>query len=239
MLAKQKTGLGHRVAKRRAKLGITQDALAEAVGMRQPSIVAIESGKVDRPKRLLEIAAALRTTQEWLLDGKGPEDVDGDDGRPVPQEFEQRPTGGIVEIDIRAGLGGGGVAGYEVRWDGVHADPVKEETWHFPSRFMREELRAPQDRIIILETNGDSMSPTILSGDRVIVDTGHCVPSPDGIYALRDRFGAIVVKRLQVLRRGDPPRIMVISDNTHHQNEEVGADEIEIVGRVLWGLKRL
>ena len=83
------------------------------------------------------------------------------------------------------------------------------------------------------------MSPTILSGDRVIVDTGHRIPSPDGIYAVRDRYGSIVVKRLQVLRSGDPPRIKIISDNAHHALEEVGADEIAIVGRVLWALKRL
>jgi phage repressor protein C with HTH and peptisase S24 domain len=85
------------------------------------------------------------------------------------------------------------------------------------------------------------MSPTIQSGDRVIIDTDHRVPSPDGLYAIRDRFGSIVVKRLQVLRRGDPPIVKIISDNPHHGEEEVSAEEIEtaIIGRVLWGLKRL
>lgn len=154
--------------------------------------------------------------------------------------IEDRPRDGIVEIDVRAGLGGGGTTeGREVRHDGNYADPVKSEAWHFPSRFMREEVRAPENRVIVIETEGDSMSPTILSGDRVIVDTGHRLPSPDGIYAIRDRYGAIVVKRLQVLRRGDPPVIRIISDNKAHDPEDVGADEIAIVGRVLWGLKRL
>ncbi len=116
---------------------------------------------------------------------------------------------------------------------------VKPEAWKFPARFIREELRASEDRIIIMETSGDSMAPTILSGDRVVIDTSHRVPSPDGIYAVRDRYGNIVVKRLQVLRRGEPPIIRIISDNKSHDPEDVGADEIAIVGRVLWGLKRL
>ena len=52
----------------------------------------------------------------------------------------------------------------------------------------------------MLDTNGDSMAPTILSGERVVVDTGHKTPTPDGLYAIRDTFGSIVVKRLQVMR---------------------------------------
>lgn len=83
------------------------------------------------------------------------------------------------------------------------------------------------------------MLPTISPGDRVLVDSAHTVPTPDGIYAIRDRYGSIVVKRLQTLRRGDPPVIRMISDNKSHDPEDVGADEITIVGRVLWGLRRL
>jgi phage repressor protein C with HTH and peptisase S24 domain len=162
----------------------------------------------------------------------------------IPSEeilLDERPTAerpdGILEIDVRAGMGGGGtVEGREVVFHGNTADPVKEEAWHFPAQFMREEVRAPQNRVIVIETQGDSMAPTLLSGDRVVVDTGHKVPSPDGIYAVRDPYGYIVVKRLQTMRGG---KIRVISDNKAHEPEDFGAEEIAIVGRVLWGLKRL
>jgi phage repressor protein C with HTH and peptisase S24 domain len=142
----------------------------------------------------------------------------------------------VQEIDVRAGMGGGGLLTHEVRQHGDAVDPVKSETWSFPSEFMRQELRVPAARLIVIETQGDSMTPTILPGERVLVDTGHQVPSPDGIYALRDRFGAIVVKRLQSHRR--QARITIISDNPHHPAEEVGLDEIAIVGRVIGGWKR-
>jgi len=239
MIAK-KHAIGPRIAALRAEMGISQTELADAVEMKQQGIAAIEAGGVKRPGKLREIAAALRTSQDWLLTGKGPKAVDGRDDRPIELEGNQRPTGGIIEIDVRAGLGGGGsLEGREVVHDGEYADPVKDEAWKFPARFMREEVRATESQVRILETHGDSMEPTIGSGERIIIHTGMKIPSPDGIFALRDTFGNIIAKRLQVLRKGDPPRVLVISDNKAHPTEEVGLDEIHIVGRVLWGLKRL
>ena len=234
--------IGPRIAALRSELGISQTDLAAAVEMKQQGIAAIEAGGVKRPGKLREIAAALRTRQEWLLTGKGPKHIDGDDDRQISNDDadHQRPKNGILEIDVRAGLGAGGsTEGREVRHDGDYADPVKPESWKFPSHFMREEIRATENQVIILETDGDSMQPTIGSGERIIVHTGMRQPSPDGIFALRDTFGNIIAKRLQVLRKGDPPRVLVISDNKAHATEEVGLDEIHIVGRVLWGLKRL
>jgi len=240
-MKKAKHSIGPRIAALRVERGISQTELAEAVDMTQQGIQSIEAGGVKRPGKLREIARVLRTTEDYLLTNKGAKNV-GDDNNSDPTDFDgdSRPEDGIIELDVRAGMGGGGtMEGREVRHDGQYADPVKGEAWRFPSRFVREELRTTENRIVILETSGDSMAPTILSGDRVIVDTGHRIPSPDGIYAIRDMFGSIVVKRLQVLRSGDPPRMKVISDNENHPDEEVGVDQIGIVGRVLWSLKRL
>jgi transcriptional regulator with XRE-family HTH domain len=145
--------------------------------------------------------------------------------------------GQVPELDTRAGLGGGGVPAREVRKDGRHADPIKSEGWLFPASFVREQLHASPGRLLVLDTNGDSMAPTILSGERVIVDTGHRTPTPDGLYAIRDTFGSIVVKRLQVMRSTKPPRVKIISDNPNHNNEEAPLNDLEIVGKVLCCLK--
>lgn len=242
-MKKPKYAVGPRIAARRGERGISQAELAEAVDMTQQGIQSIEAGTVKRPKKLREIAAALDCKETWLLEGKGAanvsDDVIGFHEDQSPFEGE-RPRSGIMEIDVRAGLGGGGTTeGREVRHDGNYSDPVKSEAWQFPARFMREEIRANESQVIIIETDGDSMEPTIGSGERIIVHTGIRHPSPDGIFALRDAFGNIVAKRLQVLRKGDPPRVLIISDNKSHATEEVGLDEINIVGRVLWALKRL
>jgi transcriptional regulator with XRE-family HTH domain len=147
------------------------------------------------------------------------------------------PKGQIPELDMRAGMGGGGVPSREVRKDGRHSDPFKSEGWVFPTSFVREHLHSAPARLLVLETNGDSMAPTILSGERVIVDTGHRTPTPDGLYAIRDTFGAIVVKRLQAVRGSKPTRVKIISDNPNHNNEESPLGDLVIVGKVLSCLK--
>ena len=126
----------------------------------------------------------------------------------------------MPELDTRAGLGGGGVPAREVRKDGRHADPLKAEGWVFPASFVREQLHTSPSRLLVLDTTGDSMAPTIVSGERVIVDTGHKTPTPDGLYAIRDTFDCIVVKRLQVMRSSRPTRVKIISDNPNHPSEE-------------------
>jgi phage repressor protein C with HTH and peptisase S24 domain len=80
------------------------------------------------------------------------------------------------------------------------------------------------------------MAPTVMSGDRVVIDTGHKTQTPDGLYAIRDTFENIVVKRLQAVRSAKP-RVRIISDNPNHAAEEVPLHELEIFGKVLCCLK--
>ena len=244
MPKKTVSGLGKRIAQAREAAGITSHAqLARVLGVTRSTVSQWES-EITSPAsaKLRKIAIETGVDSDWLATGRGKIFVD-DAGSLSVNDFDDtpaRPKSGILEIDVRAGLGGGGTMDdREVRHDGIYADPIKDESWRFPARFMREEMRISANRAIIIETSGDSMAPTIMSGDRVIVDTGHRLPSPDGIYAIRDRYGTIIVKRLQVLRRGDPPVLRIISDNRAHDPEDVGADEIAIVGKVIWGFKRL
>jgi phage repressor protein C with HTH and peptisase S24 domain len=243
MAPKKKHAIGARVALRRGELGISQPKLAAAIGMKQQGILSIERGDVERPRKLRELSRALRTSDEWLLTGKGQKVVDSDDDRAVPAEFDDYTVpSGIQEIDVRAGMGGGGnLEGRAVRHMGDHSDPVKPEGWHFPRSFVREELRTSESRIIIVETQGDSMMPTIHPGERVVVDTGHITPSPDGVYAIRDHFDQIQVKRLQVMSRGEPPSVLIISDNPAHKVDEENLEELQtrIIGRVICCMRRV
>lgn len=236
------THMGDRLKRARQNHFESARRAALRFGWPPSTYAAHENGQNDfSPEDAKKYAKAFKTSASWLLTGEGLEGMfDGSNIEVNDPDYEPRPVDGILEIDVRAGLGGGGTTeGREVRHDGDYADPVKPESWKFPARFMREEIRAPESQVIILETDGDSMEPTIGSGERIIVHTGMRTPSPDGVFALRDRFGNIIAKRLQVLRSGDPPRVLIISDNKAHAPEEVGLDEIAIVGRVLWVLKRL
>ena len=239
------TTLGSRLREAREAAGF-KSARAAAIrhGWKVSTYSAHENGQNEYgPDEAKSYSKAFKTKASWLLTNEGEPPARKHAPQPdIEPEFLGdfgSDDGGIVEIDVRAGMGAGEFSDREVRVNGELRDRVKSESWHFPETFVRGDLRSSPNRIIIAETQGDSMLPTIQPGERVVIDTAHNLPSPDGIYAIRDRYEGIQVKRLQVLRRGDPPRILIISDNEAHPNEEVGADEIAIVGRVICSLRRL
>jgi phage repressor protein C with HTH and peptisase S24 domain len=91
----------------------------------------------------------------------------------------------------------------------------------------------------VVEAEGDSMAPTITSGEKVIVDISHKTLSPDGLYAIRDSFDNFIIRRLQLLRAAQQSQVKIISDNPKHAAEEVALDEVEFVGKALCVFKLL
>lgn len=148
---------------------------------------------------------------------------------------------GIAEIDIRAGMGGGGVACAQNVTDEfgstVAADDVKA-IWDLPAEYLVHELRVAPGQARIVEVQGDSMEPTLRTGDRVMINLADQRPSPPGIFAVWDGFG-VVVKRIEPIPNSEPPTLRLISDNAHHGVYERTIDEVNIIGRVVWFSRRL
>lgn len=62
--------MGKRIADRRKKMGMTQEALAEAGGLTTQFVSYAESGKRGmRPENLMRIADALNVSTDYLLTG--------------------------------------------------------------------------------------------------------------------------------------------------------------------------
>lgn len=84
----------------------------------------------------------------------------------------------------------------------------------------------------LIKVSGDSMEPTLLSGDLVLVDhSRNTIASQDGIYAISIDH-EILIKRLHLLYQDS--KILVISDNKQYPPQEIGADKITINGKVIW-----
>lgn len=64
-----KTTLAGRVHERMTYLDINQEELAEKVGISQPSVQRILSGKTLNPKKIIEISKVLKVSPEWLATG--------------------------------------------------------------------------------------------------------------------------------------------------------------------------
>ncbi|MDR1286782.1 MAG: LexA family transcriptional regulator [Treponema sp.] len=83
------------------------------------------------------------------------------------------------------------------------------------------------ENIAALEVDGDSMEPTLHRGDMVVCDS--CGWSGEGIYAVR-MGGSGFVKRLTKA----PGKVVVLSDNPKYppREESEGSEDFSIVGRV-------
>ncbi len=62
--------LGARARARREELGLTQEQLAKLVGVSQSAVWLLEADRTAKPRFIVEYAEALKTSTEYLLQGK-------------------------------------------------------------------------------------------------------------------------------------------------------------------------
>jgi phage repressor protein C with HTH and peptisase S24 domain len=127
------------------------------------------------------------------------------------------------------------------RFDNAAIDEGFEEVkqvWYFPENVIRHEFRARTADLRMVTIDGDSMEPLLASGDRVLIDTSQRVPVPPGIFVIWDGIG-LVAKRIEHEPNSDPPLMVIKSVNPEYQTYERTADEVHLIGRVVWTLRRL
>lgn len=150
--------------------------------------------------------------------------------------FRGAPEGTSPQIDITGGMGAGGLSivseGVPGHKGMTFAADAVSDYWRLPPAIYTSLGLHPQDTVFV-PVQGDSMYPTLEEGDVVVVDTRHRWPSPDGIYAILDEIGGLVIKRLEVSQENGENVIRIISDNTRHRIKEKNPDDVFIVGRVL------
>lgn len=202
------------LAEIRKSRGLSRAQLADLMNTTEVSI-----GRYEREDSRLNIplmerlAEALGTTVGEIV---GSEPVS--DGSSVQ----------IPEYDVRVSAGGG-----------FHIDTeTQKDTWPFSRSYIEGELRLNTSQLVILEVIGDSMAPTLQSGDRVLVNMADTRISQPGIFVLWDGDGT-VVKRLEMIPGSEPAKIRRISDNPLHGDYEVLAQETNIIGRVVWYARRM
>jgi transcriptional regulator with XRE-family HTH domain len=209
---------------------MSRTELVERTGISKQQLSRLENGQIRlRLDHLKPFAAVLGYSPEQILlwgrlphGLEGPSESDDRRGDTGGKSAASKRPGEVREIDTRAPLARGRVV-----------PRFKSEHWLFPESFVAERLDTTSAQLLVLEMDGDSMAPTILSGERVVIDAGHKNPIPDGLYVIRDAFKAAIVRRVQVLRLPTPTRVKIISDNPNHASEEIPLSDLEIVGKVV------
>ena len=102
---------------------------------------------------------------------------------------------------------------------------------------VRHEGDADPDALRILKVRGNSMEPEMRDGDRLVVDTARRTPATGELFVLWDGTG-LVVKRVEPVHEAGPPRLRLLSANSDYPAYTSLADEVHIVGKVLWKVTR-
>ena len=154
---------------------------------------------------------------ESMLGGL-PEDSAAEFGEMVP----------VSRVPVRASAGPGAIA------DDERARPY----FAFDPRWLKALTSSPTAKLSLIRVEGDSMAPTLSTGDDILVDLADGPERlRDGIYVLRVDE-ALLVKRLAVHPVGR--RVTVQSDNPAYGDlPDCGLDEIECIGRVIWAGRRI
>jgi|TARA_Y100000031_G_scaffold110570_1_gene121779 phage repressor protein C with HTH and peptisase S24 domain len=153
------------------------------------------------------------------------------EGRIEPSTVATAPEGymAIPEIDVRASAGPGALN------EGLEET---KEMWFFPDLVIRHEFRARPADLRMITIDGDSMEPLLASGDRILIDTSQRVPVPPGIFVIWDGMG-LVAKRIEHEPNSEPPKVVIKSVNPEYDTYERDAEEVHIIGRVVWTSRRL
>lgn len=115
----------------------------------------------------------------------------------------------------------------------IPAEEIPSGRLRFSNRWLKAQGLEPT-MLSVIEVEGDSMEPTLRDGDEILVD---CTPRPlrAGIHVIR-LDDVLLVKRLET---GAGGTLRVISDNAAYPRAERPAQDVEIIGRVVWKGGRL
>lgn len=220
--------------------GFTQASLGNAVGMSQPSVWKLTSGKTRNTRKLFEISKVLGVRTEWLSDGTGPMRDEGVEPYNPKSSIPHESTWGYLD----PWDGGTPLRGDEVEipylkdiefacGDGRVID---EDHNGFMLRFSKSTLRrvganSDGSGVVCFPARGNSMEPNIPDGTTVAVNTNDKKIVDGKIYAINENGW----KRIKILFRTGPDKVSIRSFNSlEYPQEEKNLSDIEIIGRIFW-----
>ncbi|WP_423995864.1 XRE family transcriptional regulator [Klebsiella michiganensis] len=180
--------------------GVSQGQLAEMVGVSQPAIQKMTSGKTNGSRKMVELANALGVRPEWLSSGQG---AMREDGQQPQSQLTKTGDSDVFRLDVLdlTVSAGPGIINQEFVEILHSVEYAPAEARHMFDGRKSENIR-------IINVRGDSMSGTIEPGDLLFVDISVKSFDGDGIYAFLYDDTAHV-KRLQKMK----DKLLVISDN--------------------------
>ena len=215
--------IANNIAAFREAKGWARPELAKRMKTTPQQIERLEKGQrglttdwIEKAAIALDVSVGdIITPGAWQNDIE-PDAIDGSRQAQTadPDEVE------IQQWDIAYGMGGGSFLDL----------PVTGDRHKFSRSWLRQFTHAPPQQIFLASGTGDSMTPTILDADIVVIDTSQReVRMADRIYAAA--YGQTgIIKRLRPMPDGS---VKILSDNPNVSPETAYDGELSIVGRVV------
>ena len=169
-------------------------------------------------KEVYEASRATGYSMDWILTGQG---IPQTDKIQVIQEADDYCH--ISQYSIEASAGQGAL----VEAENIDQHLAFKESW------LRKSGINPTN-LIAIYARGDSMEPTIFSGDSLVIDkTKDTVTSDGGVYVI-NYDGELFVKRVQKQLDG---LVAITSDNKNYRDMTIPTQDLsklKIIGRVVW-----
>ncbi|WP_033919689.1 S24 family peptidase [Sphingomonas sp. 37zxx] len=125
----------------------------------------------------------------------------------------------VPRFDVAASAGPGGVVEIDLPERPARIDPL-----------LLDRLGVRAQAASMIRVAGDSMAPTLIDGDEILVDADARLSARGGVYVIR-RDGVVMVKRLRRAGNG----LDIISDNPACPSwRNVDPATIAVIGRVAW-----
>jgi len=229
---------GKRLRKALAGAGYSQSGLARAIGVKPQAIQHLCGETSQWSKHTNQIARVLGVSPQWLADGTGPErpasplgDTDvkgGDTAQPIlawdsPDDLPENDYVLVQRVRVKPAAGEGTVV-----FEEEQGPPLA-----FSTRWIKR-LGLKRKDLYVVEAQGDSMEPTIVDGDVIMMDAGSTRVIDGSIYVLR-YADELKVKRLYQRYDGS---LIIRSDNANKYPEETvppsTGNQVDVLGRVVW-----
>ncbi len=213
--------------------GITDIDLAKKLGTNKDTLAAYRQRKGLLKGEVIEnLVHRYGFNPMWLFRGQGepfsgacdkyPDICGPASGIAVVGEPDIQPDEFVFIKHMRGKISAG---------TGLDPDNISDYHCAFRKDWLRKKGVSP-DNLSLIKVQGDSMEPTLLSGDLVLVDHSRTVVAPQGgIYAIATDH-EIMIKRIQVLFPQN--KLKIISDNPRYEPIEADPGQIRINGRAIW-----
>ncbi len=199
----------------------TASDFAKRYGINPTSYRAYENDQNGFAKQALDFGDKLGVPGRWLLNGGDLDHSSSDPATGLSHIAKEMGLALVPELQLGYSMGGGS----------IFNDYEQKGFIPFQREWLRGMMRGTFADLFAARGTGDSMMPTLLDGDIVLIDTAQRkIDQQDRIWAIS--YGDLgMIKRVRRLPGGT---YRVMSDNPNVSAIDAVDDEMHVVGRVVW-----